>query len=140
MDETEKTDKTKYDQEIKSKLHGIKLASRVERKLCVHCGERAMQPNSGLCSTCRQLPRYKELLAPERNFEMEPVQHDGDIMITKPEAKLEPDRDTHSWVWEWDLIEWVFRCRIIDVDIPAATGGYQKMDDGKGGYFWRKQS
>jgi hypothetical protein len=58
----ENTDKTKQDQEIKSKLQGIKIADRVRRSLCLHCGEKSMMPNSGLCSECRQLPRYKELL------------------------------------------------------------------------------
>lgn len=56
-------DKTKHDQNIKTKLESIKIADRVGRNLCLHCGEKPMAPNSGLCVQCRQLPKYQELLA-----------------------------------------------------------------------------
>lgn len=56
----EPQDKMKHN--AKDKMHCIKLADRVGRSLCVHCGEKPMLPNSGLCSYCRQLPRYQELL------------------------------------------------------------------------------
>ncbi len=138
----ENIDKTKHDQEIKRKLNSIQLADRVGCGICLHCGEKPMLPNSGLCLECRQLPKYKELLD-GGNFEMEPedvLHYDGDLWINKPEANIEPERETHSWVWKWDLIEWVFQWRIHDSEIPKHTEGYQKMDDGKGGHFWRKQS
>lgn len=103
------------------------------------CGEKPMMPNSGLCSECRQLPRYKELLD-GGNFEVEPedvLHYDGDVMINK---NIEYEPETHSSVWVWDLIEWVYKGRILDTEIPARTEGYYKMSDGKGGHFWRKQS
>jgi hypothetical protein len=56
-------DKTKHD--VKYKLQSIQLADRVDRKICIHCGEKPMLPNSGLCSDCRKLPRYQELLEEE---------------------------------------------------------------------------
>jgi hypothetical protein len=42
-------------------------AQDLGRRLCLHCGEKPMMPNSGLCSDCRQLPKYQELLADGRD-------------------------------------------------------------------------
>jgi hypothetical protein len=65
----------------------------------------------------------------------------GDMKITKPPSNLEPDRDTHSWVWYWDADDyvWGFECRTADVDIPQLTQGHFLLREDEVGRFYRKQ-
>lgn len=55
---------TEQDQRTKDRLHCFRLAERVKRGCCIHCGT-SQQVVRALCVECRKLPRFQAVLEEE---------------------------------------------------------------------------
>ena len=50
-----------YDPRVKDRLVCLRLAERVQRHLCINCGT-DKEVTRALCTECRKLPRFQEVL------------------------------------------------------------------------------